>query len=44
MEDPLKRRGYVLVVTLGLLVLAAGLLVSAGRVAIDHAIRAQACR
>ena len=36
-----RRRGYVLVVTLGLLVLAATLLVSIGRAAVDHALRAR---
>lgn len=36
-----RRRGYVLVVTLGLLVLSATLLVSIGRAAVDHALRAK---
>lgn len=36
-----RRRGYILVVTLGLLVLAATLLVSIGRAAVDHALAAR---
>ena len=36
-----RRRGYVLLVALGLLVLSATLLVSIGRAAVDHALRAR---
>lgn len=41
---PLRRRGYVLVVTLAVLVLAAGMMVGLGRAAGQHAARAREAR